>query len=134
MDKNLFLIELSESDRTDHGRVNFSLQPPKQQVFSCIWSLESQVNSGGFSAFFEYEDPALVAFTPEALSTIGAVNCAEIVKSATQLAAGADIEEIDEELGELDDEFYAYPDDLTELLFAYVIVNQDAFGATATGA
>ena len=43
MDKNAFLIELSESDRTDLGRVDFGEQSEEQQVFSAIWELESQV-------------------------------------------------------------------------------------------
>lgn len=47
MDKNALLIELSESDRTMFGRVDFDQQPPDQQVFSAIWELENQVNNGG---------------------------------------------------------------------------------------
>jgi len=49
MDKNSCLIQLAESDRTDFGRVDFLLQPHDQRVFSAIWALESEVNSGGFS-------------------------------------------------------------------------------------
>ena len=67
MDKNSILIQLSESDRTDHGRVDFSIQPQPQKIFSAIWSTENQVNSGGFESFFEHEDPMLVALALEAL-------------------------------------------------------------------
>jgi hypothetical protein len=38
MDKNAFLIELSESDRTDFGRVNFSDQSEDQKVLTTAWS------------------------------------------------------------------------------------------------
>lgn len=120
MDKNNFLVRLSESDRTSHGRIDFSAQPRQQKVFSAIWALESQVNSGGFESFFEYEDPALVAFAPEALKTIGAVSCADIVRRAISAQSG--------QLDDLDAEFYVYPDDLTDLLYEYVSVNPVAFG------
>ncbi|WAC63707.1 DUF4375 domain-containing protein [Pseudoxanthomonas sp. SL93] len=126
MDKNNILIQLSESDRTDYGRVDFSAQSQHQQVFSAIWSIESQVNSGGFESFFEYEDPLLVAFTPEALRAIGAVNCAGIVDRAISAGSGS--------LDELDAEFYDYPDDLTDLLYKYVYANPATFGPVSGGA
>jgi hypothetical protein len=47
MDKNKFLIDLSESDQTDFGRVDFASQSDPQRTFSAIWELESQVNNGG---------------------------------------------------------------------------------------
>lgn len=48
MDKNMFLVELSESDRAGFGRVDFSGQPEEQQVCSAIWELESPANNSGF--------------------------------------------------------------------------------------
>jgi hypothetical protein len=36
MDKNGFLIDLSESERTDFGRIDFAKQPEVQQVFSAL--------------------------------------------------------------------------------------------------
>ena len=126
MDKNNFLIQLSESDHTDHGRVDFSAQAQQQQVFSAIWALESQVNNGGFESFFEYEDPVLVAFAPDALQAIGAVSCADIVGRAISAGSG--------QLDNLDAEFYRYPDDLTELLYKYVSANPAAFGTMSGGA
>ena len=126
MDKNRILIQLSESDRTDYGRIDFSAQTLQQQVFSAIWSVESQVNSGGFESFFEHEDPALVAFTPEALRAIGAVDCAGIVDRAISADAGL--------LDDLDAEFYNSPDDLTDLLYKYVSANPTAFGPVSGGA
>ena len=52
MDKNHYLIELSEGERTDFGRVDFEEQPEPQKVFSAIWELESEVNNGGFDQYF----------------------------------------------------------------------------------
>ena len=126
MDKNTFLIQLSESDRTEYGRVDFSAQKKWQQVFSAIWALESRVNNGGFESFFEHEDPELIAFTPEALQEIGAMSCADIVGRA--ITASSD------RLDNLDTEFYKYPDDLTDLLCKYVSANPVAFGPTSGGA
>ena len=52
MDKNAFLITLSESERTAFGKTEFAAQLEPQKVFSAIWELESEVNNGGFDQFF----------------------------------------------------------------------------------
>lgn len=125
MDKNRSLIELSE--RLDFMDGNFSAQDSRQKVFSSIWALEGQVNSGGFQSFFEYEDPALVAYAPTALREIGANQCAQIVEQAISVAH-PEQHDAGERLDALDTEFYAYPDDLTALLYRFVSENQDTFG------
>ena len=43
-EKNRLLIELSESVRTDFGKVDFRSQSFPQKIFSAIWDLESEVN------------------------------------------------------------------------------------------
>ena len=134
MDKNSYLIDLSESDDTDFGRVDFSEQSHEQRVFSAIWGLESQVNSGGFIQFFNNEEPDLVAFAPAALRLIGAVNCAEIVGSAVAVAQNRDAPEVADHLERLEEQFYTYPDNLTDLLFSYVAAHPQAFGAAPPGA
>jgi hypothetical protein len=121
MDKNSFLIDLSESTRTDFGRVAFDKQSPVQRVFSAIWALESEVNSGGFSSYFSGSEANTASFAPTALREIGAVKCAAIVERALQIGAPGDTSELDEQ-------FMAYPDNLTELLFAYVASHPEAFG------
>ena len=128
MDKNSYLIGLSESERTDFGRVDFAAQSYEQQVFSAIWALESQVNNGGFILFFDNEEPLVVSFAPLALHAIGAANCADIVSRAIALASSREFDPIAEQLDSLDSEFYQYPDDLTELLYKYVAANQATFG------
>ncbi len=142
MDKNGFLIDLSESDQTDFGRVDFADQSESQKTFSAIWELESQVNNGGFDQYFRNSDSDIIAHAPQALREIGATACAAIVESAIRViapipddgdarcealdAAGEDGEKL---LDELDSQFYAYPDDLTELLFAFVAKYPNEFGA-----
>ena len=145
MDTNRFLIDLSESNRTEFGRVDFANQSDAQKTFSAIWELESQINNGGFDQYFRNSDSDTIAHAPKALREIGATACAAIVESAIQViapipnddaarcdaldAAGEDGEEL---LGELDSKFYAYPDNLTDLLFAFVSKHSNEFGAVPT--
>jgi hypothetical protein len=141
MDKNTFLIDLSESELTDFGRVDFASQNVVQKTFSAIWELENQVNNGGFDLYFRNSDSDIIAYAPEALKQIGAPACAEIVQAAISTIApipaeddaridalDAALESNEEMLEELDSQFFSYPDNLTELLFAFVARNQDEFG------
>ncbi len=147
MDKNEFLIELSESDRTEFGRVPFVNQGETQRVFSAVWALESQVNNGGFEQYFVSSDGDTAEFAPLALRTIGANTCADVVEralralSSTPLPASQTVreelidsapDEVKDKLEELDQAFFAYPDDLTALLFAYVATYPEAFGPVPT--
>lgn len=143
MDKNSFLIDLSESTRTDFGRVEFASQPEDQKVFSAIWKLEAEVNNGGFLQYFENDRGKTVGYAVTALQRIGAKSCADIVERAIYAACGnampADsdawetlVEEITddtaEKLEDLDQEFFAYPDNLTDLLFEFVRAHPETFG------
>ena len=143
MDKNAFLIELSESDRTDFGRIDFSEQSEEQQVFSAIWELESQVNNGGFLQYFQSADGHTANVAPAALRAIGAAKCSDIVGRALAVASAQGlpddqqsrerlIEALDtpaqEALEALDQEFFAYPDNLTDRLFEYVRSHPQTFG------
>jgi hypothetical protein len=89
MNKNQALIELSESTRTDFGRVDFADQPEQQKVFSAIWALESQVNNGGFLQYFESWDGDTAEYAPKALRAIGAHTCASIVERAVRTASSS---------------------------------------------
>jgi Domain of unknown function (DUF4375) len=141
MDKNIFLIRLSESNRTDFGKVDFQEQSEAQKVFSAIWELESQVNNGGFDQYFRNSDSDIIAFAPTALKSIGAKACARIVETAIKLISPIPSSQIErssalDALGEkeqdklesLDSKFLEYPDNLTELLFAHVAKHPEAFG------
>jgi hypothetical protein len=132
MDKNRYLVELSSSASTDFGRVDFAEQGHEQRVFTAIWGLESEVNSGGFASYFKYEEPAIVAFAPAALKAIGAHACADIVERALQVAAAHDDSKLEDQLEALDQQFYGYPDNLTELLYEFVVGHPDAFGQPAS--
>lgn len=143
MNKNEILINLSESERTKFGKEAFAAQSLPQKVFSAIWALESQVNNGGFSQYFLDESAESASFVVEALETIGAPQTADICKRAVgiafpngvpaspeaiQAAAAEFSDETAAELDPLDQKFFAYPHDLTSLLFAYVSQHPEEFG------
>lgn len=143
MNKNEILINLSESEKTRFGKHEFAEQSLPQKVFSAIWALESEVNNGGFSQYFLNSSAESASFVVEALETIGAPKTASICirAIATTFPEGlpptaeiirsvaADFsDEILEGLEPLDREFFAYPHNLTDLLFAYVSKHPKSLG------
>jgi hypothetical protein len=143
MNKNKILIDLSESEKTRFGKEEFGQQSFPQKVFSAIWAVESEVNNGGFSQYFVNNSAESASFVTKALETIGAPKTANICNRAITTAfpkglpptvvtinsVAADFsEEILERLDPLDQEFLAYPHNLTELLFAYVSGHPEEFG------
>jgi hypothetical protein len=143
MNKNSILIDLSESDKTKFGKLDFAAQSTPQQIFSSIWSIESEVNNGGFSQYFLNDSCETAVFVAEALETIGAPRTADICRRAIGTAfpaglpsspdaistAAADFsDEILERLQTLDSQFFEYPHNLTDLLFAYVSKHPEEFG------
>jgi hypothetical protein len=112
-------------------------------VFSSIWAVESEVNNGGFSQYFLNSSCETAGFVSEALETIGAPSTADICRRAIAAAfpdglpsdpeairsAASDFsEETEEKLDSLSNEFFQYPHDLTQLLFAYVSKHPEEFG------
>ncbi|WP_296892026.1 DMP19 family protein [Thiobacillus sp.] len=144
MDKNAYLIELSEGGQTSFGRIDLREQSEEQQVFSAIWELESQVNNGGFAQYFSSADGHTAHFAVAALKRIGASRCADIVARALRTATSGALpdeqttrvqiindlnQQAQEVLESLDQEFFSYPDNLTELLFEFVRCKPQFFGA-----
>lgn len=142
-DKNGILVWLSGSDRTQFGKDDFAVQSHPQKVFSAIWALESEVNNGGFSQYFLNSSSESAGFVVEALESIGAPKTAKICKRAIdtafpdglpdragEISAAAEefSDDVEDQLGELDNEFFQYPHNLTDLLFAFVWNHPDEFG------
>lgn len=142
--KNRILINLSSSDKTSFGKEDFANQSLPQKVFSAIWVVESEVNNGGFSQYFLNSSADSTPFVVEALRIIGAPATAAICEraiaaafprglpeseDAIRLAASEFPDEVLEKLKALTQEFFSYPHDLTELLFAYVSDHPEEFGA-----
>jgi uncharacterized protein DUF4375 len=147
MTKNEILIGLSESERTKVGKEDFALQSLPQKVFSSVWAVESEVNNGGFSQYFLNSSAETAAFLVDALETIGAPKTADICRRAIDCAfphrlpptaenisslAAEFSEDTLAQLDTLDTEFFAYPHDLTELLYAYVSFHPEEFGTVPT--
>ena len=144
MNKNAILIDLSESDKTKFGKEDFATQSTPQKVFSAIWAVESEVNNGGFVQYFQNASCETAAFVAEALEVVGAPRTADICRralvaafpsglpstpDAISSAAAVFSGETLERLGTLDGEFIRYPNNLTDLLFAYVSQHPEEFGA-----
>lgn len=136
MDKNKWLIALSERGR--FWREEFDDLSHAEQVFLAIWELEAQVNNGGFDQYFSNTSGDTAFAVVDALKTIGAPEAARIVAKATSVFPGSSPPRDREQrqrllnalppereavLDSLDEEFYGYPDNLTELLYEYVIRN-----------
>jgi hypothetical protein len=115
----------------------------RRRLFSSIWAVESEVNNGGFSQYFLNSSAETAPFVAEALDTIGAPRTAAICRRAIEIAfpdglppapreissAAAEFsDEILTELDVIDREFFAYPHDLTDLLFTYVSRHPQDFG------
>lgn len=146
MDKNQALIMLSASDRTAFGKRDFAEQSIPQKVFSAIWAVESEVNNGGFSQYFQNSSSETAGFVADALDLIDAPKTAEICRRAVTIAfpnglpsspneissAAMDLSPgVEEALSALDQEFFAYPHRLTDLLYAYVSAHPGDFGPLA---
>lgn len=144
LNKNNYLIDLARSARTDFGRIAFSKQDEIQKVFSAIWALESEVNNGGFLQYFGNNSGETANFAPTALRRIGANRCAFIVEQAIKSISANPVPDSRDarqrildslgkaaraKLADLDKQFFAYPDNLTDLLFEYVRAHSQVFGA-----
>jgi HPt (histidine-containing phosphotransfer) domain-containing protein len=142
--KSDFLADLSQSSRSDCGRVNFNRQLFPQKVFSAIWDLESEVNNGGFCQYFVNNSSETAHFILEALKSVGAPRMVAICSKAfdaafpnglpsspneIQVAAKSGFsKEVKDKLQILDLEFFQYPDDLVELVFEFVKQHPSEFG------
>lgn len=141
--KNHILIRLSESPQTKFGKEDFASQTVPQKVFSALWDVESEVNNGGFSQYFVNSSAESAHFVSDALRMIGAPKTADICERAMAAAfpaglpkseeairsAAADFsDEVLEKLEPLDQEFFSYPHNLTDLLFTYVFQHPEEFG------
>ena len=102
----------------------------KTTVTELIDELEAEVNNGGFHQYFYNSAGDHTAETIQALEAIGALHMTDIVRRAAAMFPGGmppkdcftrqDIllKLFSDATGfqDLDDEFYAYPDDLAALL------------------
>jgi hypothetical protein len=111
------------------------------QVINFVEELEAEVNNGGFHQYFNNSSGDNTAEAIEALEIIGASAAANLLRQAAAMFPGnippkdrAQRLEIlmdkfpdTDEFDDLDNEFYAYPDDLAGLMSAYKLRFADSF-------
>jgi hypothetical protein len=106
---------------------------PIETVGVGIWTLEAEVNNGGFDRYYLNSAGDLALATVTALKSIGAARAARILEAANaafpdSLPPGDRVKRqdaLDEHVDRshfeaLDAEFYTYPDDLLSLLASYL--------------
>jgi len=127
------LIALDEAMQVRLSNTPHEALSHPERGFRCVWELEAEVNNGGFSQYFLNSSGRHAAEAPDALRAIGAVHAAGIAEAALGVMghgapwtdddkrqdAVVNIGDVAEEaLGALDTKFYAYPDDLSTMLYA----------------
>lgn len=130
-----YLFALEPGITNKEAASGFASLSPAEQVFFCVWSLEAEVNNGGFSQFYYNSAGDVACETPAALRAIGAAHTASLVEKANavfgpagppadreermRLVSAFDLE-TQQELDQLDMAFYEYRDNLSALLEAYM--------------
>jgi len=133
LNKNAWLIRLSEVGR--FWQIDYEQLTRPEQIFYGVWELEAEVNNGGFHQYFFNSSGDYAFAIVDALKEIGAHQAATIVHRAIRLFDGGlfsrDLaarqtqllalpENSNTKFNRVDEEFYQYPDNLTDLLYAYV--------------
>ena len=130
-----FLFETYDKVSDRFNKVGFCGLNESEKIFWSIWELEGNVNNDGFEGFFDYPSGDYAVETVYALEKIGAVKTANIVRRANnifkegrpprdhnlrqdQLFAMSDSSK--EELNSLDNEFYKYEENLSQLVYNFV--------------
>jgi hypothetical protein len=145
---NRRLIKLSESPTARFWRLDYEKLSAPERVFLLIWELESEVNNGGFYQYFYNSSGALAPHVVGALKTIGAEATADIAQRAINAVidiitpwsddAGrqASLNRLSPEtrriFDDLDQEYYASPEDLTPLLYNYVAEHRTEVHASSS--
>ena len=127
------------AQKCNYGESMSALSGP-ERVVHITQSLEMEVNNGGFSQYFFNSSGDLANELVDAYLEIGATKTADICKRAVALFGQSvpadrderddfisDNEEFDEILGQCDDAFFEYEEDLNALTYAYVMQHKDSF-------
>lgn len=142
-DTNNFIIALTDHvmEKCGYGDSMDNLSHA-ERVFFITQTCEMEVNNGGFAQFLENSSGNFANEAVDAFQEIGAPKTAEIFDTAVHVL-GQELppdwggrrelldelasDEIDRILGECDDSFYQYEEDLNALNYAYVLKNKADF-------
>jgi hypothetical protein len=143
LDHNRQIIALDNyiSDKCGYGS-DLSKLTYSEKIFFLCQELEREVNNGGFHQFFFNSSGGRCQETPNALRQIGAPHTASIVAQAMALfehSLPADMQKrreylegvcsdaIMQSLEQLDNEFFAYKENLTEIHYRFVTEHRAEF-------
>jgi len=141
--RDLIVMEIDTylNTKSEYGEKTENLNP-SQRTFLFVENLEREINNGGFNQFYFNSSGDFSQETQNALFEIGANKTAEIIKRANSEFKNGIVpknrnerqnqlevieEKAEENWNKCDSEFYKYPDNLTELLLAFVIKNKSEF-------
>ncbi len=139
---NAFLVGTSQRTDLDLWTRSVTEMSGPRQVFVRVWELEQEVCNGGFRQYFHNMSGEGAPLCASALRTIGAEATARLVEQSISAfgsdtvwqdedARQAQADSLDaavaEQLDDLDQTFYQYEDNLTALLFGFVIANIGSF-------
>jgi len=135
MDSEEYLFSIIEGVQAREMESGLKALSPKEQTLFLVWSLESEINNGGFNQFFFNEAGDHSKETLSALREIGAAHTAALLQKAMAVfgAVGPNsecetrqgqVEQLtdaeNDTLAELDIAFYAYTDNLSERLSQFM--------------
>ena len=140
--KNNLLIALGSwlSKKSNYGEYPKRFSNAEKTIY-IVYQLEAEVNNGGFDQFLFNSSGDFANETAAALRSIGAEQAAAICDRAF-LAFGHPIpedrtereaflddapDEIDDILSQCDSDFYAYPDNLLNLCYDFIMAHRDEF-------
>lgn len=137
-----FLIGVSKKVFDRLEKVGYDGMTDAEKVFFCIWTLEGDVNNGGFDQYFFNPWSEYSIKTVDAFEKIGASKTASIIRRANSVFGNSGpakdrttrqkqldslTESGKEKLKGLDDEFYEYHEDIDKLLYEFVVKNDAKF-------
>jgi hypothetical protein len=130
-----FLFTLASRVQGKEAMSGYDSLGPDEQLFFCVWTVEAEVNNGGLDQFYSNNSGDIACFAPEAFRAIGAQRAAALIEEANGMFgdAGPPTDTVArqerlatfgdrdmERLEGLDSAFLEYPDDLSQLLAAYM--------------
>lgn len=136
------LFEISESLSKRVSEDGLAALSVPEQNFLLVWTVDSEVHSGGFDSFFFYAPGNIASETVDALEVIGAAHTANLMRQANAVfglaGPSTDIDERQvqfrelsaeskSELDALDHRFWEYQEDLGDLLHEYVLKHPQVF-------
>jgi Domain of unknown function (DUF4375) len=116
------------------SKAAFTLLDPQIRVVYCLHQLEAEVNNGGFHQFFSNSSGEYVRETIKALTDIGAAKTCDLLKRAVAIcfpegypadaknyeSVVADLDDVEDDLEQLDQEFFRYAEPLADLVNEYL--------------